>query len=442
MAFLPQEIIRRKRDGHILGRDEINFIVNGLTDGNISDGQAAAFAMAVYFKSLSSEECVSLTLAMRDSGTVLDWSDHHLNGPVIDKHSTGGVGDLVSLVLGPLLAACGGYVPMISGRGLGHTGGTLDKLDAIPGYNSTPQNSLFQKVVRDTGVAIIGQTEVLAPADGRLYSIRDTTATVESIGLITASILSKKLSAGLDSLVMDIKVGNGAFMATLEQSRALAQSIVDVSGGAGTPTSALLTDMNQSLASSAGNAIEVREAIDFLTGAQRNQRLEKVTLSLCSEVLQTSGLAGSESEALATLRKGLASGQAADRFSQMVYSLGGPSDLLDRPSYYLPLAPVMREIYPSQEGFVTSINTRELGLAVVRLGGGRSEPEQAVDPRVGLGQIAALGEKVDRKTPLAVVYAASEDSALRVADDLRSAFTISAQAPEVTPVVLERVSSP
>lgn len=442
MTFLPQEIIRRKRDGHTLGRDEINFLVNGLTNGNISEGQAAAFAMAVYFKSLSSEECVDLTLAMRDSGAVLDWSDHHLNGPVIDKHSTGGVGDLVSLVLGPLLAACGGYVPMISGRGLGHTGGTLDKLDAIPGYNSTPQNTLFQKVVRDTGVAIIGQTELLAPADGRLYSIRDTTATVESIGLITASILSKKLAAGLDSLVMDIKVGNGAFMATLEQSRALAHSIVEVSDEAGTPTSALLTDMNQSLASSAGNAIEVREAIDFLTGGQRNQRLEEVTLSLCAEVLQTAGLADSESEAIAALRRELASGQAADRFAQMVCALGGPADLLDRPGYYLPLAPIMREIYPSQEGFVTSINTRELGLAVVRLGGGRSEPEQIIDPRVGLGKIVGLGERVDQKTPLAVVHATSEDSALRAADDLQSAFTISAQAPEVTPVVLERISSP
>ena len=232
MPFLPQEIIRRKRDGHALGRDEIHFLVNGLTDGNISDGQAAAFAMAVYFKSLSPEECVDLTLAMRDSGIVLDWSKHRLDGPVIDKHSTGGVGDLVSLVLGPLLAACGGYVPMISGRGLGHTGGTLDKLEAIPGYNTTPQNSLFQKVVSDIGVAIIGQTDLLAPADGRLYAIRDTTATVESIGLITASILSKKLAAGLGSLVMDVKVGNGAFMATVEESRALAQSIVKVSSGA------------------------------------------------------------------------------------------------------------------------------------------------------------------------------------------------------------------
>ena len=441
MPFLPQEIIRRKRDGHALGRDEINFLVNGLTDGNISDGQAAAFAMAVYFKSLSPEECVDLTLAMRDSGIVLDWSKHRLDGPVIDKHSTGGVGDLVSLVLGPLLAACGGYVPMISGRGLGHTGGTLDKLEAIPGYNTTPQNSLFQKVVSDIGVAIIGQTDLLAPADGRLYAIRDTTATVESIGLITASILSKKLAAGLGSLVMDVKVGNGAFMATVEQSRALAQSIVKVSSGAGTPASALLTDMNQSLASSAGNAIEVREAIDFLTGNQRNERLEAVTLSLCSEVLQTSGLVETEGEALENLKGALNSGQAADRFAQMVCALGGPADLLDRPSYHLPLAPITKEVYPSQAGFVTSINTRELGLAVVRLGGGRSEPGQPIDPRVGLGKIVRLGEEVDQKTPLAVIHADSEDSALRAAGDLQSAFTISARAPEMFPVVLERITS-
>ena len=442
MPFLPQEIIRRKRDGHALRREEINFFISGLTDGNITDGQAAAFAMAVYFKSLSSEECVDLTLAMRDSGIVLDWSKYRLDGPVIDKHSTGGVGDLVSLVLGPLLAACGGYVPMISGRGLGHTGGTLDKLEAIPGYNISPQTTFFQKVVSTAGVAIIGQTELLAPADGRLYAIRDTSATVESIGLITASILSKKLAAGLDALVMDVKVGNGAFMATPEQSRALAQSIVKVASGAETPTSALLTDMNQSLGSSAGNAIEVREAIDFLTGNRRNERLEAVTLSLCSEVLQISGLAETEGEAFASLRKALTSGQAADRFAQMVCALGGPADLLERPENHLPLAPITKEIYSSEEGFVTSINTRELGLAVVRLGGGRSEPGQIIDPRVGLGKIIGLGEKVDRKTPLALIHADSEDSVLRVADDLRSVFTVSARAPEESPVILERIASP
>lgn len=441
MHFLPQEIIRRKRDGCILSQDEINCLIRGLIDKSLSEGQAAAFAMAVYFQGLSPEECVSLTLAMRDSGGVLDWSDLHLEGPVIDKHSTGGVGDLVSLILGPLLAACGGYVPMISGRGLGHTGGTLDKLDAIPGYDTHPENSLFQRVVAETGVAIIGQTDLLAPADGRLYAIRDTTATVESIGLITASILSKKLAAGLDALVMDVKVGNGAFMATTEQSRALARSISEVATAAGTPTSALLTDMNQSLASSAGNAIEVREAIDFLTGNERNKRLEEVTLALCSEVLQTSGLAVSASEALEILQTALDSGQAAERFAEMVCSLGGPPDLLDRPAHHLPLAPVTKEVLPPHDGFVTSIDTRELGLVVVKLGGGRSKPDQTIDPGVGLSRIAGLGDKVNQETPLALIHASTEESALKAANELRSVFTVDSRPPEISPVVHERVAS-
>ena len=441
MPFLPQETIRRKRDGRILERDDINLFVRGLADGSVSDGQAAAFAMAIYFQGLSSGECVDLTLAMRDSGGVLAWANSHLDGPVIDKHSTGGVGDLVSLVLGPILAACGGYVPMISGRGLGHTGGTLDKLEAIPGYDTAPESSRFQKVVRETGVAIIGQTDILAPADGRLYAIRDTTATVESIGLITASILSKKLAAGLDALVMDVKVGNGAFMANIEQSRALARSISKVATGAGTPTTALLTDMNESLASSAGNAIEVREAIDFLTGEARSCRLKAVTMALCSEVLQTSGLADSEDDALKKIETALDSGQAAERFEKMVCALGGPGDLLDRPDEYLSPAPVTREVFSQGAGFVTSVNTRELGMAVVKLGGGRSNPEQTIDPRVGLGQIAGLGTKVDKETPLAVIHAGSEDSALRTVDEVQAVFSIGARAPNLSPVVHERVVS-
>lgn len=264
--FLPQEIIRKKRDGLALSEEEIRFFINGVRDNTVSEGQIAALAMTIYFHDMSLPERVALTMAMRDSGSVLNWKALNLNGPVVDKHSTGGVGDVTSLMLGPMVAACGGFVPMISGRGLGHTGGTLDKLEAIPGFDIFPQDDRFRQIIKDVGVAIIGQTSSLAPADKRFYATRDITATVDSIPLITASILAKKLAEGLDALVMDVKVGSGAFMPTFEQSEALAQAIVGVANGAGCKTTALLTDMNQVLASSAGNALEVREAVQFLTG--------------------------------------------------------------------------------------------------------------------------------------------------------------------------------
>src|SRR5687767_4605985 len=264
MPFLPQEIIRKKRDGGTLSGEEIALLIGGLTDGSVTEGQAAAFAMAVLFRGMTMDECVALTRAMRDSGEVLDWPD--AAGPVLDKHSTGGVGDNVSLVLAPIVAACGGVVPMISGRGLGHTGGTLDKLDSIPSYVSQPDNDLFRRAVAEAGCAIIGQTTALAPADRRLYAIRDTTATVESVPLIVASILSKKLAAGLEGLVLDVKAGSGAFMSGLEAAKELADSLVAVANGAGLSTTALITDMNEPLASAAGNAVEVRNAVAVLTG--------------------------------------------------------------------------------------------------------------------------------------------------------------------------------
>src|SRR5690554_676771 len=270
MVFLPQEVIARKRDGQELSKAEIAAFMDGFTRGTVSHAQAAAFAMAVYFQDMSMSERVALTLAMRDSGTVLDWSN--LDGPVADKHSTGGVGDNVSLMLAPIMAAMGIYVPMISGRGLGHTGGTLDKFDAIPGYRTNPDLGTLREVVKQVGCAIIGQTDDLAPADRRLYAIRDVTATVENISLITASILAKKLAAGLDALVLDVKSGSGAFMKTPEDARGLAQSLVGVANGAGMQTGALITDMNQPLASAAGNWLEVVNAIDFLTGVKRDSR--------------------------------------------------------------------------------------------------------------------------------------------------------------------------
>ncbi|MEO7497905.1 MAG: thymidine phosphorylase, partial [Massilia sp.] len=329
--YLTQEIIRKKRDGGALSADEIRFFVRGITDGSVTEGQIAALAMAVFFKDMNMDERVAFTLAMRDSGQVLEWRSLDLPGPVLDKHSTGGVGDVVSLMLGPMIAACGGFVPMISGRGLGHTGGTLDKFDAIPGYCTVPDPELFRRVVRDVGVAIIGQTAQLAPSDKRFYSIRDTTATVESVAMITGSILSKKLSAGLDALVMDVKVGSGAFMPSYDKSVELAESIVSVGNGAGTRTSALLTEMNESLGPVAGNALEVRLAIDYMTGRFRPARLHEVTMSLCAEMLTLSGLAADDASARDKLQAALDSGEAAERFARMVEALGGPADLLDRP---------------------------------------------------------------------------------------------------------------
>src|SRR5690606_31937924 len=316
MTLLPQEFIARKRDDLPLAPDEIAAFIAGLTSGAVTHAQAAAFAMAVYFNDMNIDERVALTLAMRDSGTVLDWSD--LDGPVADKHSTGGVGDNVSLMLAPILAACGVYVPMISGRGLGHTGGTLDKFDAIPGYTTSPDNTLFRKVVREVGCAIIGQTADLAPADKTLYAIRDVTGTVESIPLITASILTKKLAAGLDALVLDVKTGSGAFMPTLEKSRDLAKSLVTVANGAGIKTGALITGMNEPLASAAGNAVEVRNAVDFLTGAHQDARLREVTLALCADVAEMTGVAADVASARKMVDEALDSGRATERFSKMV----------------------------------------------------------------------------------------------------------------------------
>ena len=333
--FLNQEIIRKKRNGEALTAQEIQFFVAGITTGATTEGQIAALAMAVYFNDMNMDERVAFTLAMRDSGQVMEWRSLDLPGPVVDKHSTGGVGDVVSLMLGPMIAACGGFVPMISGRGLGHTGGTLDKFDSIPGYCTVPDPALFRKVVREVGVAIIGQTAELAPADKRFYSIRDTTATVESVAMITGSILSKKLSAGLDALVMDVKVGTGAFMPSFDKSVELAESIVAVGNGAGTRTSAILTDMNESLGPVAGNALEVRLAMDYLTGRSRPARLHEVTMALCAEMLILGGLAATETEARAKLQAGLDSGEAAERFSRMVAALGGPADLVERPDAYL-----------------------------------------------------------------------------------------------------------
>ncbi|WP_441969483.1 thymidine phosphorylase [Microvirga sp. 2MCAF38] len=436
--MLPQEFIRRKRDGGALAAEEIQEFVEGITTGRVSEGQAASFAMAVFFRGLSVPERVALTRAMMSSGEVLKWD---LPGPVLDKHSTGGVGDTVSLALAPAVAACGGYVPMISGRGLGHTGGTLDKLDSIPGYVSQPDIETFRRVTREIGCAIIGQTADLAPADKRLYAIRDVTGTVESVDLITASILSKKLAAGLQGLVMDVKCGSGAFMDNAKDARALAESLVLVANGAGLPTSALLTDMHEPLASAAGNAVEVAYTADYLTGRRREKRFHEVTVELCAEMLVLGKLAATIDDARAKIEHAISSGKAAEIFQRMVVALGGPSDLLDKPSAHLKAAPIVRAIHAEHAGIVQRVATRDVGVAVVALGGGRTRPQDAIDHAVGLTDLAGVGERVDSQRPLGIVHAQTESQAEAAAAQLRLAYTIGDAPAKSAPSILERVDA-
>jgi len=435
--MLPQEIIVRKRDGGTLTEAEIRFMIEGLAAGRIGEGQMAALAMAVFFRGMDLAERVALTRAMRDSGRVLDWD---LPGPLLDKHSTGGVGDTVSLLLAPAIAACGGFVPMLSGRGLGHTGGTLDKLSAIPGYAVNPDEARFRRVVGEVGCAVIGLTPEITPADRRLYAIRDVTGTVESLDLITASILSKKLAAGLDGLVLDVKTGSGAFMARREDAEALADSLVTVANGAGLRTIALLTDMDQPLCAAAGNSVEVRAVVEVFTGARAYPRLMAVTLALGAEMLVLGGLARATEEGEAMLRAAFASGRAAEKFAAMVAGLGGPADVLERAEAYLPAAPVVREIRPERRGRVGRIATRAVGLAVVALGGGRTRAEDGIDPAVGFTELAELGAEVGPDRPLAIVHAASERAAEEAAAAIRAAYMIGDEAPAPRPLVLDRVS--
>ena len=442
--MLAQEVIRHKRDGLALDRAQIDAFVGGLVGGSQgraswSESQAAAMAMAMFLNGMSDAETVALTHAMTHSGEVLDWASANLGGPILDKHSTGGVGDKVSLLLAPIVAACGGFVPMISGRGLGHTGGTLDKFDSIPGYQTTPSADRLRAALRSAGCAIVGQTATLAPADRRLYAIRDVTATVESTALITASILSKKLAAGLQGLVMDVKVGNGAFSASLSMAQALARSIVNVAEGAGLPTRALITDMNQVLGTSCGNALEVREALAFLRGDAREPRLLEVTRMLSAELLMIGGLADRIDDALAKVDAALADGRALDRFARMVAALGGPADFIERADAYLPQAPVQHVLTAARSGWVCGMATREIGVLVVGLGGGRRQASDAVDHRVGLSGISAVGRRVEAGEPLATVHAVDAASAAVACETLATLIRIVDTEPGASPVLIERI---
>ncbi len=433
--MLFTDVIRAKRDGGELTDEQIAFFVAGLADESLPAEQVSALAMAVFLNGMSFDEAATLTLAMANSGTVLDWSGAGFNGPVVDKHSTGGVGDKVSFLLAPIVAACGCYVPMISGRGLGHTGGTTDKAEAIPGYNATPDFELFRKTVGEVGCAIIGQTADLAPADRRFYAIRDVTGTVESVPLITASILSKKIAAGLDCLVMDVKVGSGAFMETQDRARELATSIIGTAGKAGLQTHALLTDMNEVLGSTAGNALEIEESVRFLRNEYREPRLNEVVMALCAEMLLIGDIEQDRDAAKRRCDEAVTSGRAAEVFARMVAALGGPANFVDNSTSYLAQAPVTRPVYA--KGIVTTVNTRAVGNAIIELGGGRREVGQQLDLSVGFSDIAPTGSALSADRPLAIVHAASDTDAEVAERNLLAAVTLGETQPDERSVVSE-----
>ena len=425
-------IIAKLRDRRELQSDEMVWFANGLANGNVTDAQAAAFAMAACLNGMPRETRVELTLAMRDSGNVMSWD---LPGPVVDKHSTGGIGDCVSLLLAPALAAAGVYVPMISGRGLGHTGGTLDKMEAIPGLNTEVSEDRFRDIVRTVGAAIVSATDDIAPADKRLYAIRDVTATVESVDLITASILSKKLAAGLETLVLDVKVGSGAFMKTIQDAEELANSLVETANGAGCKTSALITDMDQSAAPSVGNAVEVIEVMKILTSGDTNGRLCDLTVQLGGECLMLAGATATADEGAQRLQQTISDGSAAERFGKIVAELGGPSDFLEHWGDQLPKAPVVHDVIAEASGYVNSVDGEALGLAVVRLGGGRQRGGDVIDPSVGFSEVAMIADKISAGDVIARIHAADETAAAAAEAAVRRAYVIGQTAPPIPPLV-------
>ena len=429
-------IIAAVRDGRQVGTAEMSWFAEGLASGAVSDAQAGAFAMAVVQRGLHWEGRTTLTMAMRDSGDTLFWL---LDGPTIDKHSTGGIGDCVSLPLAPALAACGAFVPMISGRGLGHTGGTLDKMEAIPGFNSRLDEAEFRKVVETAGCAIVSASERLAPADKRLYAVRDVTATVESVDLITASILSKKLAAGLDVLTLDVKCGTGAFMKTLEAARNLAKTLNDTSNAAGCETSAVVSDMNQPLAPALGNALEVAESMRVLTGEAADGRFATLNADLCGIGLHDANLCASDEEGAEMVRAAIADGRAAERFGRMVAAMGGPKDFVENWRTHLPTAPVIRDFAARESGWITAFEGEQMGLAVIEMGGGRRVESDVIDPATGLSDVLELGAQVQAGDPILRIHARSEGEADKVEEMLREAVTIGDAAPEELPLILERI---
>lgn len=430
-------IIAKVRDGTPPSAAELDWFAKGLSSGAVTDAQAGAFAMAVLLRGLGEDGRVALTRAMRDSGHVLSWD---LPGPVLDKHSTGGIGDCVSLLLAPALAACGAYVPMISGRGLGHTGGTLDKLEAIPGFRTGLGEEQLRRQMETTRCAIVAASAEIAPADRRLYAVRDVSATVESIDLITASILSKKLAAGLEGLVLDVKCGSGAFMKSLDQAEALARALVDTAKGAGCMTAALITDMSQPLATAAGNALEVIEVMETLTGTSVNTALWDLTMALGGEALALGGLADDPDDGAGRIAMALENGAAAEWFGRMVAAQGGPGDFIDRWPDRLPSAAVIAEVPCPDSGHVQAIDGEALGLAVVRMGGGRQREGDRINPSVGLSDLAGVGEAIGKGDPLALVHAATIAEAEEAIAAVQAAYRLGASAPAEPDLVLKRIA--
>ncbi|MDC1228573.1 thymidine phosphorylase [Octadecabacter sp.] len=429
-----RSIIAKIRKGQDPKPEELAWFTNGLATREVSDAQAGAFAMAVCLNGLSDEGRVALTVGMRDSGDVMKWD---LPGPLLDKHSTGGVGDPVSLILAPALAACDVFVPMVSGRGLGHTGGTLDKLEAIPGLSTAQTTATFRKITGDIGCAIVSATNAIAPADKRLYAVRDVTATVESVDLICASILSKKLAAGLDGLVLDVKAGSGAFMKTPQEAAALASALASTANGAGTPTAAFITDMSQPLAPALGNAVEVAVCLEVLSGNRAAApRLHDLTVALCARVLALAG--HSEGEAQERVTAAISSGHAMVCFAAMVRAMGGPPDIADDWHTHLPKAPVVGDVPAPNAGTISAIDGEALGLAMVQMGGGRQVESDRIDPRVGITDMVALGTKVSRGDPIATIHAADEDSAEAAARAVLRAVTIGDHA-DIEDLIIDRI---
>lgn len=433
--MLPQEIIRKKRDNEQLSLSEIQEFISGILNGKVSESHISAFTMAVFFNGMNTDECIALTEAMMNSGDVLNWDD--LNGPVIDKHSTGGVGDKVSIMLSPIIASCGIYNPMISGRGLGHTGGTLDKLESIPGYNTTPNNLKFRKIVKDIGCAIIGQTANLAPVDKVIYGVRDVTATVESIPLITASILSKKLSAGLNGLVMDIKLGNGAFAKNIEFAKGIGEKIIQVANHFGMKTTALITDMNQPLGNSIGNTLEIIEVIEYLNCTKIEPRLHEIVMALSAEILLNSGIVNDRESGIQMANDALKSGKAGEIFEKMVSELGGPNNILQNKFSTFTKSPIIKPVKSNKTGVISKIDTRALGLAVVELGGGRKRTDDIINHSVGLTNVLGLGEKIINNQDLAIIHAQTENQFKQAEKIIQNAYTISDEDVVSTPTIIK-----
>ena len=436
----PQDVIRKKRDGQPLSREEIFFFIDGVTDARIADYQTSALLMAIYLNGMNQTEQQALTEAMLQSGSILNFSD--IPKPKADKHSTGGVGDKTSLLIAPLVAACGACVPMISGRGLGHTGGTLDKLESIPGYRVNLSASEFKQVLLGSGYAMAGQTAELAPADKKMYALRDATSTVEAIPLIVASIISKKGAAGLDAMVIDVKVGSGAFMRDEARAKELAHALVSTGNSCGIKTRALLTDMNQPLGRAVGNSIEVKECIDILRGevADGVRPVLDLSLELSAHMLVLAKLDKTIEAAHDRLRRTLDSGAALESLRSNIAAQGGEPRVCDAPAAYLPLVSETFKVESPRSGFITSVDTTEIGHAIAAIGGGRVRIEDVIDPTVGFVCEMKIGDKVRAGDAIGVVYCRDESKARQAAQRIQSAYNISDDHPPVDKLIKEIIN--